>query len=205
MGWLLIAGISLFISLEDPGPYFTLIGLQQMIFLGCGVMGAEWDRFLRPSGKSIIQGLLLGIGLYLVNIISGTLVVQMLDWLGADHAWRMVMEERSVMEAILRNGSPITVMMVFLLVVIGAPLGEEVFFRGALLGRLTEAVGPAWALILTSLVFAALHLYVIQFLPVMIAGIYLGMIVLRTRDLTKAVIAHALANCLTFWAMLTLL
>lgn len=204
-GWFGIAVISIWLPTDQPKAYLTLIALQQAIFLICGIMGADWTQFARPSGRSILQGVVLGFGLYLTNILSGTFVVHLLELFGAHRALRLALEERSVMEAVLQSGSSTVVLLVFLSVVFAAPIAEEIFFRGALQGRLAALLGPKAALILTALVFAALHLYIIQFFPVMLAGLYLGFTVDRTKDLSKAVVAHSAANCLTFLAVLAAL
>jgi len=205
VGWFAVAAISILMPSDQPVANLTLIALQQAVFLICGIMGADWTQFTPPSGRSLLQGVVLGFGLYLTNIFSGSLVVYLLDLLGAHQALQLALEERSAMELVLTGSPSIVVLLVFLSVVIAAPIAEEIFFRGALQGRLAASVGSKAALVLTALVFAALHLYIIQFVPVMLAGLYLGLIVLRTRDLGKAVTAHSVANCLTFLAMLNTL
>lgn len=72
---------------------------------------------------------------------------------------------------------------------------EEALLRGYLLQALTEAWGPFWALALTSGLFAALHLFnpgvtPVATLNVGIAGVFLGVVYLRTASLWWATGAH---------------
>lgn len=205
VGWLAIAFISIAVSSERLGPHLFFIVLQQLLFFVCGVLGTDWGQVARPTLTTAVQGVLLGIGLYITNTVTMISVVKLLDFFGAQWALRLVYQERLVMETILRSGLPGALPVVFLLVVVGAPLAEELFFRGALLTELTKILGRRNGLLLSSLLFAALHLYFIQFIPVLVAGLYLGLIVLRTKNLLTAVVAHALANGLTFLVMLTVL
>jgi membrane protease YdiL (CAAX protease family) len=204
VSWLGIAFLSLTVSSERLGPYLLLIILQQLVFLACGGLGTDWSRLARPSLKGAAQGIFLGIGLYITNAFTMSTLVRLLDSLGG-WALRLAAEERSLMESLLMSGSPRAALLVFVLVVLAAPLGEELFFRGALLAELVAVLGRRKGLALAALVFAALHLYVIQFIPVFVAGLYLGLIVLLTGNLFTAVVAHGLANALTFFAMLSTL
>jgi membrane protease YdiL (CAAX protease family) len=69
-------------------------------------------------------------------------------------------------------------------------LAQEVIFRGYTFRRLTAAVGPSWAAILLSLLFAALmlgadppHNYLVALIDCMLFGLLLAMAWLRTHAL----------------------
>jgi uncharacterized protein len=82
----------------------------------------------------------------------------------------------------------------FLPLVLGAPLGEELFFRGLVLrgflGRysVTKAV---WA---SALLWAVLHLNPWQAVGALPLGLVLAWLVVRTGSLIPAIIAHMIAN-----------
>jgi membrane protease YdiL (CAAX protease family) len=82
------------------------------------------------------------------------------------------------------------------LVVLGvvAPVGEELFFRGLVLRRLTGPVGPTNAVLLSALLFGLLHLDPVQSPAACLIGIYFGALVLRTGSLWTSIVAHALNN-----------
>ena len=80
--------------------------------------------------------------------------------------------------------------------------GEEALLRGYALQALTEAWGAKWALALTSLLFGALHLpnpgvTVLAILNVMVAGLFLGVLYLKTASLWLATGAHLAWNWCT--------
>jgi uncharacterized protein len=85
---------------------------------------------------------------------------------------------------------------IFLLVII-APVTEELFFRGIVLRGLLGRHRPAVAVTLTALLFAALHLNPWQFLSALFLGITFGWFYLRTGSVLLCVLAHATANALS--------
>ena len=87
--------------------------------------------------------------------------------------------------------------------VIGAPVSEEIVFRGGLLQGLAQVTSARVANFITALIFALVHYYVIQFLPVFFSGLYLGWIYLKRENLVEPIAAHAtklilLVSCLIF-------
>lgn len=76
-----------------------------------------------------------------------------------------------------------------------AALGEELLLRGYVFAVLKEAIGWRWTLIGTSIVFGLLHISNPGSDPqtigvVMLAGFFLGAILLATRSLYAATLAH---------------
>jgi hypothetical protein len=85
-----------------------------------------------------------------------------------------------------------------LVVVAGAPLVEELFYRGLLLGALRKrGLGPVLASVICGAVFAAMHLQPLQFLGLFVLGTVLSGLVLRTGRVGSAVVAHATFNAVT--------
>jgi uncharacterized protein len=81
-----------------------------------------------------------------------------------------------------------------LLLVIIAPLTEELLFRGIILRGLLSRHRPAVAVVLTALLFAALHCNPWQFLSPLFLGIAFGWFYLRTGSVGLCVLAHAFSN-----------
>lgn len=81
--------------------------------------------------------------------------------------------------------------------IIGAPLIEELFFRG-LLQRLLAGMlkSPAVAIVLTSLAFAAIHQPWTLQPPVFVLSLVLGWAYFRTGNLALPILIHALFNAL---------
>jgi hypothetical protein len=85
---------------------------------------------------------------------------------------------------------------VFLLVIM-APATEELLFRGIILRGLLSRYRPFTAVLLTSFLFAALHMNPWQSLSALFIGVLFGWIYLRTGSVALCVLAHATANGLS--------
>jgi sodium transport system permease protein len=75
-----------------------------------------------------------------------------------------------------------------------APVCEELAFRGFILTGLRQRFHPWTAILLSSLLFAVSHLNVFQFLPTFILGVVLGLVATRSRSVLPGVLFHLLYN-----------
>jgi uncharacterized protein len=82
---------------------------------------------------------------------------------------------------------------VFLLVVV-APVTEELLFRGIVLRGLLSWHRPATAVSVTALLFALVHLNPWQFISAFFLGLVFGWIYLRTGSIALCILAHAVNN-----------
>jgi uncharacterized protein len=90
-----------------------------------------------------------------------------------------------------------------LVVVVGAPVVEELFFRGLLLRALQARVGSVAAVVVSGLLFGLAHFEPLQ-LPVLAGfGVVLGMVALRTGRLGPGICAHAAFNALAVYSILS--
>jgi uncharacterized protein len=91
-----------------------------------------------------------------------------------------------------------------LMVGVGAPIAEELLFRGFLFSAIAKTrLGVVGAGILTSLPFALLHPYsVAGVAQVLVAGLVLSFILVRTGSLRVTIVAHAVFNTLQALALL---
>jgi len=87
----------------------------------------------------------------------------------------------------------------FLAAVVGAPLLEEIFFRGALYGALRRRFGVAAAIIASSAFFAILHPQLpLGFLPIALLGAAFCALYEWRQSLIPGMVAHAVNNGLIF-------
>ncbi len=84
--------------------------------------------------------------------------------------------------------------MAIVLVVV-APLTEELLFRGLILHGLMQRYGTVPAVLLSTLLFALVHVNPYQFASAITMGVFLAWLFVRTRSLWPCIIAHALFNC----------
>lgn len=89
-----------------------------------------------------------------------------------------------------------------LLLVIVAPLTEELLFRGIILRGLLNRHRPAVAVGLSALLFALTHCNPWQFLSALCLGLLLGWIYVRSGSLLLCVCGHALSNGFSILATL---
>jgi len=80
--------------------------------------------------------------------------------------------------------------------VIIAPLAEEIFFRGFIFTGLRERL-PWWkAALISSAVFAILHLQITAFLPIFLLGMIFSLLYQRSESIFPGLIMHILTNAL---------
>lgn len=78
-----------------------------------------------------------------------------------------------------------------------APLTEELLFRGLLYRAFNTIIGKAGATVLSSLLFALVHMNLLNFLSLFLMGIILQHAVEQTRSLRTAIWMHLLNNLVT--------
>ena len=81
-------------------------------------------------------------------------------------------------------------------VVVAAPVGEEVIFRGFLIRNFSSSTGPIVAIVISSVVWAAIHLQydLYGITTVFLGGLLLGGIYQHTRSLSLCILLHAFWN-----------
>lgn len=82
-----------------------------------------------------------------------------------------------------------------------APIAEELFFRGFVFQSYLRTRGPAVAYVLSSLLFATLHLNLPALLPILVLALTLSWAYHRTGSIVPSVVAHALNNSIALLAL----
>ncbi len=108
-------------------------------------------------------------------------------------------------------GTGPTVFAMVASLVIAGPIAEELTYRGLLLRTILERMGPLPAVVISSLVFAAVHLtdpalLSLQGVPTLLAfvlmGLLLGWVTVRSGSLSRAIFIHGGFNLLTTLSLL---
>ena len=84
--------------------------------------------------------------------------------------------------------------VLFVVVVIGAPLVEELVYRGFIQGGLQNRIGSTWALIITAAWFTVVHLEPIEFPGLFAIALVLGLCYRRTQRLGLSIVTHLAFN-----------
>ncbi len=98
---------------------------------------------------------------------------------------------RQLEEATTPDAAFILVLLAF---VVTPAICEELLCRGALLHAFLPRLGPTRAVLLSSLLFALLHLSFYRLLPTLLLGVLFAVITLRSGSVVPAMVAHALNN-----------
>ena len=91
----------------------------------------------------------------------------------------------------------------FLLLVVVAPVTEEVLFRGLILRGFLANYSKRRAILLSAFLFAVMHTNPWQFISALVAGVLLAWLLIETGSLLPCLFAHAVANGTAWLAGLT--
>lgn len=186
-------------SIADP--FLTFVVAQSIywtILLG-GVRVRTGRLFPRRHGTGASsawrEGVLFGALLIVVHVLVSSVVVTIATAVfGVEWTQSMMAHERAGVERLqqVAGGGLATVVLWMMAVGLG-PLVEELFFRGYVypVFKVAAGVHAQW---MSALIFAAAHLYVLNFVPVFVLGWLLAVLYERTGDVRAPVIAHVTVN-----------
>ncbi|RAO75950.1 hypothetical protein CA260_15155 [Dyella jiangningensis] len=145
--------------------------------------------------------------LYAVAVVLGMLMPfiggLLTQWLAQGH------EVSQDIKQLGAHISPLLRLPLALLVVSVGPLVEELLFRGVLLSAISRHVGSGWAIVITAVLFACVHLPDLSFLwyalpNLALLGLVLGWLRVQSGSIWPAVLAHGANNLLAVvsWFMM---
>lgn len=97
--------------------------------------------------------------------------------------------------------TPAGLVLLFVVVVIGAPIAEELFFRGLLMGAIAKRWSLTAAVIGSSVIFGASHFQPLLFPGLATAGLVFAGCAAKTGRLGPAIVAHMAFNATTVIAL----
>lgn len=95
------------------------------------------------------------------------------------------------------------VVLLVAVVVVGAPVAEELFFRGLLLRALAGRIGAPWAVLVSAVAFGLAHFEPLQLPVLVLFGVILGILATRTGRLGPCICAHAAFNAVAVYSLLS--
>ena len=101
------------------------------------------------------------------------------------------LSEEMTQKFIPQKGSTV---LALLAVAIIPAIAEELAFRGIILNGLLRGFPKSWAIVLSSVMFAVMHMSTIRFLPTFCIGLLLAYTAIQTRSIFPGMIIHALNN-----------
>jgi membrane protease YdiL (CAAX protease family) len=153
---------------------------------------SSWDldfgfRFRAIDGLGLLYGVALQYAVVLLVLLPLAYLLRMDE-----------LPQQSVAKVAGEAASPVARIVVFTILVVVAPVLEELLFRGVLLSRLRRSMSASSAILVSAAVFAAIHLidpnarFVVPGLFVI--GIVLGYQALRTGRVGLCIATHAGVN-----------
>ena len=142
---------------------------------------------LKGIDKALLWGILAVFAGFAITIVINLLIIQ---WSGIDA------ESLSNIPDLEQIFSPISL---YILVAV-QPIGEEIFFRGFLLDKITSVSGPKTAMVTTSVLFGLSHLsYGMAYTAVMAGalGLIFAFVVMKTKNLYASIVAHIAINVIS--------
>ncbi len=149
--------------------------------------GPRIDLGLRLTWSDVGWGALAGVvGLMFAGIVA--LITQAIAGDFSSAAGDVALE--------LRDEGPFWVLFLFaIMIMVGAPIVEEIAFRGLIFNSLRKkGVGAAWTIIITAVLFSAFHFEPIRFFLLLPIGLVYGWVRWKTGSLGAAMVAHGVNN-----------
>ena len=174
------------------------VGLLGAVFVastrkGSGSLRADFGLAMRPRDVPI--GLTAG---FFGQVAIILIVTPIYKLLGVDADKVGETAEKLADRAV--HGVDVVVLV--LIVAIGAPVVEELFYRGLLLRSIEKRWGAAASVIGTSALFAAIHFQWYDLLPLALAGLLFSVLAFRSGRLGPAIWAHIAFNLTAVVALL---
>ncbi len=193
----MVAGIVWSGEVPDPLTPSALVLLTMGLWAGYGI-GSAWLASSLGTGPSaeygatvkpidVPLGIAIGLGTQLALIPLYFLIGLVVDVDPSESARELVMRAEGVLDLSL----------LVIAVVVMAPLVEELFFRGLLLQSINRAIGAIPAVLISSVVFALVHIELVVLPGLFLFGVIAAVITLRTGRLGMAWAMHAAFNLTT--------
>ncbi len=181
---------------------FTQLGAAFGMQLGLGVGYLVFTSIVKrarpalpaqtPIARAIVVGLkwlLIG---YLAAIAVGFLWTESLTLLGFEKTMQEAVRLATEVDTLSER------LVTFAVVAVAAPICEELVFRGAVFRFLQHRIHLYGALGLSALVFAALHLSLFSFAPLLAIGIALALAYRESGTLLSSMTFHSAFNTINF-------
>jgi membrane protease YdiL (CAAX protease family) len=136
--------------------------------------------FVRFKGSALGIGVALLIGIYVVNAVYSVVLAQ--------YGLQPQSDMSPVFEA-LPSPWPL-----FFVIVIVAPIAEEIFFRGFVFTGLRSRFGWGAAAAISAAMFAVFHLELTFFIPAFLLGFLFAYVYHRSNSIWPGIILHVIFN-----------
>lgn len=120
------------------------------------------------------------------------------------HAIGIQPQEQEAVQLLRSAGGWLNRTVLGITAIVIAPVSEEVLFRGVLYPAIRQFGRPRLALWLSAVLFGAMHVNLVSFLPLTIFGVVLAWLYDKTQNLAAPIAAHLVFNTTNFVMLFTL-
>lgn len=192
-GWLVVG---------DEAALVATSGGQLGILAGIGLFRVFFDRQTPPAPVAAPRVNVFVAGLLTFVMSLPVVTVANLVWQGLLDLSGLPAEKQDLIRMFVDAKSPLLLTVMIVLACIGAPIVEELVFRGGIF-RYARMRLPRWsALLLPACLFAALHANLATAVPLVALGVVFSLAYERTGRLGTSMVAHALFNLNTILLIL---
>lgn len=165
--------------------YVTVVAVVWLLARthGSGLLSAIGAR---PVGLAVLLG--GAVAITVLGRAAAMLWGLFVTWLGLD------LSGMDTNPTALFDPGPVGTVLAVLIIVVVAPVAEEIVFRGVLLPALNDRWPAGWAVFVSSALFALIHVSPFTMVPVFVLALGLGWLMLRSRSLWVCIAAHAAFN-----------
>ncbi len=185
-----------------------VVGGSYLLYMGITLLVAMWRT--RASGRQALRLLgfrstnalkAIGVGVAGYGVFIALIVVMVASLrLLAGSLPPVPIPQLDPVEIMGQLHSPVALVVYFVLIVVVGPVLEETIFRGFIYPGLRRALTPFVAVLVTSALFATVHITAatLQLAGIAAVGVLLAVLYERTRSVLPCIVAHSLHNCLVF-------
>lgn len=101
---------------------------------------------------------------------------------------------QEVAEVLAGDGPLLSRIYMFFIAIALAPVAEELFFRGLLLPTMARKFGLSRAILVTSVLFAAVHPHLPALVPLFVVSVFLCVAYAYTNSIVVPIVMHVLFN-----------
>lgn len=166
---------------------FVWIGVRYR--QGATALGLRSER----GAKDVAVGAWSGVGLF-AAVVFGLLPIAIFVWRAVTGGPPEAIDQQILPTA----PGAVELVLALFAVVVAAPLGEEVFFRGFLFGSLRGRLGFWGAAAISGVVFAVFHLDPLLMILMFFVGVGLAALYEWRRSLVASIAAHAAFNVIGY-------
>lgn len=142
-----------------------------------------------PSVKSALGGFLLYIGTFMLMLVVSVALTLIFP------------ESAQNVEQTFSELLKQPFVLIVLVIAVMPAIGEEIFFRGFLLGGLRHRHGVFWGIFISSMVFGAFHMSLVKFIPTAMLGACFAYIGYASGSIYIGMFLHFLNNFISVAAM----